>query len=314
MKKNPITQYLPLTRPKASRRFLNKLNSSNVSAILDLEDSAQNIFDFEETCILKEEARNGLLSISSTFESPYKSPIYIRVNSMDTQFFEEDIKTILQSSENNIPITGIFLPKVRDYSQILTLNEILSDGDYNLEIVPMIETVKGYGNISNILNEDKNYNLISRVHYGHFDYCLDAGLWPFPDPFHFEYWEIVQNLVGIVHGYGKTYVHTPFPFPQDEQLFWWTTNKLQKLSPNGESVMCTVNTGLSLSAKPNNITDYELYSVNTDTKEILLKANNIIKNFLSGRAIKRSFGVKDNRFIPPHQYLAAKRFIENNEN
>ena len=164
---------------------------------------------------------------------------------MDTQFFEKDIKTVLQSCKNNIPITGIFLPMVRDYSQILTLNEILSDGDYNLEIVPMIETVKGYRNISNILNEDKNYNLISRVHYGHFDYCLDAGLWPFPDPCHFEYWEIVQNLVGIVHGYGKTYVHTPFPFPQDEQLFWWTSNKLQKLSPNGESVMCTVNTGLS---------------------------------------------------------------------
>ena len=44
---------------------------------------------------------------------------------------------------------------VRDYSQILTLNEILSDGDYNLEIVPMIETVKGYGNISNILKSSK---------------------------------------------------------------------------------------------------------------------------------------------------------------
>ena len=233
---------------------------------------------------------------------------------MDTQFFEEDIKIVLQSCENNIPITGIFLPMVRDYSQILTLNEILSHGDYNLEIVPMIETVKGYCNISNILNEDKNYNLISRVHYGHFDYCLDAGLWPFPDPFHFEYWEIVQNLVGIVHEYGKTYVHTPFPFPNDEKLFWWTLSQLHNLSPNGDSVMCTVNSGLSLSPKPKNITDYVLSSVNTDTEEILLEANKIIENFLSGRSIKRSFGVQDNRFLPPHQYLAAKRFIENNKN
>ena len=49
MKKIPITQYLPLTRSKASRKFLNKLNSSNVSAILDLEDSAQNIFDKDAT-------------------------------------------------------------------------------------------------------------------------------------------------------------------------------------------------------------------------------------------------------------------------
>ena len=45
MNKIPIIQYLPLTRPKAVKLYVKKLNKSNVMTILDLEDSAQNIFD-----------------------------------------------------------------------------------------------------------------------------------------------------------------------------------------------------------------------------------------------------------------------------
>ena len=55
----PIIQYLPLTRPRACRRLLNKLNNKGVHAILDLEDSAQDPFDLEKTKTLKKEARRG---------------------------------------------------------------------------------------------------------------------------------------------------------------------------------------------------------------------------------------------------------------
>ena len=212
MKKIPIIQYLPLTRPKASRRLLKKLDSSNVASILDLEDSAQDIFDFEKTCVLKEEARNGLLAISSTFETPYKSPIYIRVNSIDTQFFQEDIRTVLRSCENGIPVTGIFLPMVRNYSQIVEVRALLSASQRLLEIVPMIETQTGVDNLPEILANDKGNNLFSKIHYGHFDYCLDAQIWPFPDPFHKSFWDIVKPILKLLVSHKKTYVHTPFLF------------------------------------------------------------------------------------------------------
>ena len=36
----------------------------------------------------------------------------------------------------------------------------------------------------------------------------------------------------------------------------------------------------------------------------------IIKDFEANRANKRSFGVSNNRFIPPHQYFAAQNYLK----
>jgi len=314
MKKIPVIQYLPLTRPKASRRLLNKLDSFNVATILDLEDSAQNIFDFEETCILKEEARSGLLLISSTFESPYESPIYIRVNSIDTQFFEEDIKTVLRACDNNIPITGIFLPMVSNYSQIVEVSTLLSVSQRSLEIVPMIETQAGVDNLPELLDNDQDNNLFSKIHYGHFDYCLDAQIWPFPDPFHKSFWEIVTPIIKLLVNHSRTYIHTPFPFPQDEKLFWQAGYHLSKLDSSLDAWVCAVNAGLSLLPQPQNIPKLKLVDLDLTVEKMITEAENLCANFLSGRSIKRSFGVKENRFIPPHQYFAAKKFLQNNKN
>ena len=42
----------------------------------------------------------------------------------------------------------------------------------------MIETAKGMKNLKNILESDTSMKLFKYIHYGHFDYALDSGLWP----------------------------------------------------------------------------------------------------------------------------------------
>ena len=42
---------------------------------------------------------------------------------------------------------------------------------------------------------EKVFDLFSKVHYGHFDYCLDSELWPFQDPYHTEYWNIITKSI-----------------------------------------------------------------------------------------------------------------------
>ena len=312
MKKIPIIQYLPLTRPKASRRLLKNFNPLNIGVILDLEDSAQNIFDYNQTCILKKEAREGLLSIASTFDSSYISPLYIRINSIDTDFFNEDINCIIKACSLGMPITGIFLPMVRDYSQIRKTKELLSSSTRDIEIVPMIETTLGKNNLSKILDEDKNINLISRVHYGHFDYCLDAKLWPLPDPNEKIYWEIVEPIIQLLAKHKKEYIHTPFPFPENANLFWETAKYMSSINSSINCWACTVNSGLSLMEQPANINDLEIKNIELSIKEKKIEAKKIIDHFLLGQSHKRSFGVRENRFIAPHQYLMAKQFLENN--
>ena len=44
-----VIQYLPLTHPRATLRFVKKLNAKGVMSILDLEDSTQDPFDIEYT-------------------------------------------------------------------------------------------------------------------------------------------------------------------------------------------------------------------------------------------------------------------------
>lgn len=309
----PIIQYLPLTRPKATERFAKKLNKSNVMVILDLEDSAQNPFSIKETNKLKIQARCGLESISksSTFIPSCKT--YVRINSINTKYFEEDIQSVISAS-NHLDLAGIFAPKIEDYLTIKKIHNKLSEINRKIEIIPMIETIKGMRNLSNILESDKDNNLFSRIHYGHFDYCLDAQIWPFSDPFHFEFWKIIKTVAGLVLKSNKTYIHTPFPFPNNERLFWASSFYLKKLFPSLDIWISTLNSELSLSNQPDTILPLDFINYESSNKNLVNEAKIICDNFLSGRANKRSFSVYDDRFIPPHQYFAAKEFLKNIKN
>jgi citrate lyase beta subunit len=305
-----IMQYLPLTRPRACQYFLNKLSRNGVHCALDLEDSAQDPFDLEKTKTLKKEARRGLLQISDTFEELLPTKIYIRVNSIDTEYFEEDIDAVIQSINNGMPITGIILPKVEHYKNVETVHKIFVSNNVDVEIVPIIETSNGYNNLSQVLDSDKDTNLISKVQYGHFDYCLDSNLWPFPDPNHIEFWDIIKPMIEVISNHGKVYLHTPFPFPNNSELFWSSTIYLSNLMPKLDFWATTLNHDLSLSEFPENPSDLKPSFLIKDHERLIEKARNISDSYYEGRANKRSFGVSSTRFIPPHQVFAAMKFLE----
>ncbi len=304
-----IIQYLPLTRPRATRRFFNKLNKKGVHAIFDLEDSAQDPFDLEKTKLLKEEARKGLIGISETFNDALESKIYIRINSRSSEFFKKDIECIVEAISRGMPIDGLFLPKVESYSTVEEIDETFNRHQIKLDLVPMIETSIGYDKLETILHSDLHSNLINKVHYGHFDYCLDSDLWPFPDPFHEEYWEIIMPIISLLNDFNKTYIHTPFPFPNNTELFWLSQLYLKSLILNLDFWACTLNLELSLSDCPLESNELELRKIKKNNTLLTQEAEQIVHDFYQGRASKRSFGVSSERFIPPHQVFAAKKYL-----
>jgi len=310
MNKIPIIQYLPLTRPKAVKLYVKKLNKSNVMTILDLEDSAQNPFSINETDKLKLMARIGLDSISKDTGFVDSCKTYVRINAVNTKYFEDDMQSVISACNNGMSITGIFVPKVENYSCIKDINNRLSATNKKLEIVPMIETVEGMQNLPNIMESDKHNNLFSRIHYGHFDYCLNAKIWPFLDPFHSEFWVIVKTVAELILRYNKTYIHTPFPFPKDERLFWASSFYLKLLFPSLDVWICTLNSELSLLNQPDKILPLEFVELDISTNNLINEAKKIYVDFHAGRANKRSFAVSSDRFIPPHQYFAAKNYLE----
>jgi len=104
MNKIPVIQYLPLTRPKATKLFTKRLNNLNIMVILDLEDSAQDPFSIENTDQLKIQARNGLDSISKDSSFKPKCKTYLRINGLNTKYFEDDIYNYLEE-----------VPKIKPY-------------------------------------------------------------------------------------------------------------------------------------------------------------------------------------------------------
>jgi citrate lyase beta subunit len=307
MKNIPIIQYLPLTRARASLKFFKKLSDNNIHTILDLEDSAQDPFDENNTRMLKQTARNGLIEIAEKINWTPKAKIYIRINSAKSPYYDEDINTLLKVCKLNMPIEGVFLPKVESYDQIQKLSSQLPNNN-NIDIVPMIETRKGLDNLQKILESDCENQLFSKVHYGHFDYCLDTGYWPFSNPTHKEFWKIIRYIVKMVAKHNKTYIHTPFPFPDNVDLFWGSNSYLSRLVPDTKVWICTLNMELSLTEyRELNLSFVELDCQESDLIKSALEISNA---YLQGRAHKRSFSVFNSQFIPPHQYFAAQNYLK----
>ena len=72
----------------------------------------------------------------------------------------------------------------------------------------MIESEIGLQNLNQILSEDKHKNIIDYVHYGHYDFCLNNNFWPFPEPYHFEYWEIIKKISKTIIKFKKIYSYS----------------------------------------------------------------------------------------------------------
>jgi len=314
MSKSKLIQYLPLSHPKATMRMVRKLANNGIKAILDLEDSVQDPFDSKITKELKLAARKNFLDLISNEafnEKVFHEEIFLRINSIDSEYFDADIETVLEICKTKFPLAGIFLPMVEEYSQIVRLHDILGSTNLQIQIVPMIETSLGMKNLSDILEQDQKNTIFKHVHFGLFDYALDSNLWPFPDPDHKKFWDIVLNISKLVIDYKKIYIHTPFPFMTDSDLFWRATHHLEDTFPNHEVWSCTLNSELSLS-NDHEISELDISDKEFSSKDLIDHAELIKNDFLNGRANKRSFSVGSSRFIPPHQYFSALNYLKKN--
>ena len=106
MKNLKLFLYICLVRYKAINLILKKFKKYNISLILDMEDSAQDLFDDENNKNLKKISREGLkyLSKKNILEN---TDTFIRINSQKTEFYQADIETISEILKKKSSIKGI---------------------------------------------------------------------------------------------------------------------------------------------------------------------------------------------------------------
>jgi len=148
--KNIIRSYLfvPASRPE---RIEKAFNSGAGAVIVDLEDAVSPSD--------KESARDSL----QKFLQPDRG-VYVRINSVDTRWFEKDLK-LCQSAG----IAGVFLPKAESAEVVQKVaKEIGSDKI----IVPLIETARGIDSA----REMAATGLIQRFGFGSIDFQVDLRI------------------------------------------------------------------------------------------------------------------------------------------
>ncbi|QRG69034.1 HpcH/HpaI aldolase/citrate lyase family protein [Brevibacillus choshinensis] len=154
--------------PGSDRNKLEKVDRLQADAVIyDLEDAVA----FGEKDIARQLVHE-VLQAGRAAGSPAR---YVRVNAMDTPYFEEDIR-----STWGIGLGGIVLPKAEDPKAIARLDAILAGQQHTspVEIVPLIETARGLYQAYEIARASKR---IKRLMFGSIDFALDIQAQLTPD-------------------------------------------------------------------------------------------------------------------------------------
>jgi citrate lyase subunit beta / citryl-CoA lyase len=207
-----------LFAPGNSEKKIHKaLNLHTDAVIIDLEDSV--------TSNEKEMARNLVYSLLKTDET-FRSKIYVRINSIKTQWFFEDLNMVNELKR----VDGIMIPKSEDKTSISLAAELLNK---NVEIIPLIESAAGVMNIRTILSSDQ---AVDRVAFGSVDFALDIGV-----DWSVEGTERAYAMSKLVLASRAAGVNPPidavFPIIDDRESFIKDTQKGKQTGFNGKMVI-----------------------------------------------------------------------------
>jgi citrate lyase subunit beta / citryl-CoA lyase len=141
--------FVPATR---ADRFAKAAASGADRVIVDLEDAVAP----EE----KADARRGLM----TATIPRDVPVYVRVNSALTPWFEEDLGVA-----RTLAIRGVLLPKADSAAHVERALAAIAPEHV---VVPIIETAAGLWNVLDVARCPR----VERLVFGALDFTLDTGI------------------------------------------------------------------------------------------------------------------------------------------
>ena len=147
-----------------ARRVEKALSLDADAVILDLEDAV---------AIAEKPATRGPIVEALTRQRT--GLLYVRLNAVDTEFCYGDLVAVVQQG-----LDGLILPKVETAAGLLTVDWLLTQLERerglsagNIDLIPIIETAKGLGDIDAILRAGSR---IKRIAFGAGDFTLDVNM------------------------------------------------------------------------------------------------------------------------------------------
>src|SRR5215218_4772179 len=140
--------FVPGDRPD---RFEKAWNAAADAVIIDLEDAVS----VEDKPAAREATAAWLLP---------ERPVYVRVNGAETEWFDEDLRSIARPG-----LAGVMLPKAEEPGQVSQVASRLGDGT---PVIPTLESALGVWN-ARALAEAPG---VERLTFGPVDFRLDTGI------------------------------------------------------------------------------------------------------------------------------------------
>jgi citrate lyase beta subunit len=255
-------------------------------------------------------------------EGNARMTIAIRANHPSTADFSKDILTIKQLA-TSYELYALLLPKTSSASDLQNTKEALSEiGHAQIKIIPIIENERGLENIQEISEAAAEMGN-EHICYGHYDYHLDAGSWPFPSIHDPKFWETAQVVIEQAMKAGLIYIQPPFAELHNSvtladiinHLVHHCEDRFHVLSagPSQTPILTKLVSATTRRSNSTPITTSHSRELSSKEKDELAK--DIQKAFGQSKRSQHSFttDASANRFITPHEYAAALRYIKQRE-
>jgi hypothetical protein len=312
-----IYQFIPNAPVQVMERLIRSM-ASGTMAILDLEDGYLDVRDPGRTSERREGGRRQLLEVCARSQGCTNGrPVAMRINVAGTEDFVRDLPVVRAVAET-FGLAALMLPKVASGEAFMRALSALENCSMPKgSLIPMVETEKGMRGIDEILAAAVAADAPAVV-YGHHDYCLDVGCWPFPNPGDQVYWEPVERVARAAMGAGLRYVHPPEANLRDEVLLRLMISKLRGICGDHLDLYSA---GMSQTAILLRLTVESLPSFETlepiprlsplGPEEKRRLAEETCTLFEENNRQEHSFSAdaRTGRFISPHEYLAAVRYL-----
>lgn len=154
MQQLPITYlFVPGSRPD---RFEKALSAGADRVIIDLEDA-----------VAADEKQQARENVVRALEAGLSQPVLVRVNPLDSRFFDDDINELRSLSEAGAKsLAGVVFPKAESP---IALGHVCTSLASGLELIAMIETALGVQHVDDIIRLPK----ITKLALGAVDLGVD---------------------------------------------------------------------------------------------------------------------------------------------
>lgn len=299
--------FIPITRYTTTDELVQKAATGAVLCF-DLEDTISKLHDEQETVILKAAQR---AEIARLFTQLHQLNIYInaciRVNAFSSAAQLHDIDWLAKLPGSY----GIIVPKIDTAAQLAgTIARLKACNVNYTEVIPLVESKTAISNLSKILAAN---NGIKRAGFGHCDYNMSIGMFPFFHQNSSEYWKWVRRIIEIIKPFNIQFINSFYPELGNDAFFTTMLSHVNLLAGgNCAQFVLTGRQALLCSLHNNIAAPAEAIKNRHNLQVTAAGITAFIKRFKHNNTGKPFTIVGPGRkFISPHEYYTAQQLLHN---